>query len=97
MVVLLLVFKGISILSSIVTIPVDSAERFLYSTLSITLVVVGFFDYGHSVWDEVISWILYDPPSRIMEIKINHMFESLLLEGSYIRNYYMGRCKNPSS
>ena len=97
MVVLLLVFKGISILSSIVTIPVDSAERFLYSTLSIALVVVGFFDYGHYVWDEVISWILYDPPSRIMEIKINHMFESLLLEGSYIRDYYMGRCKNPSS
>ena len=91
MVVLLLVFKGISILSSIVTIPIDSAERFLFLHTLSSPVVVRFFDYGHSVWDEVISWILCDPPPRIMEIKTNHIFKSLLLEGSYIRDLLYGK------
>ena len=57
--VLFLVFKGISILSSIVAasiyIPTSNARGSLFSTPSPAFIVCRLFDYGHSDWCEVIS------------------------------------------
>ena len=54
MVVLFLVFKGISILSSIVSVPINIPptvqEGLFFSTPSPEIIVCGFFDDGHSVW-----------------------------------------------
>ena len=59
MVLLFLVFKGISIPSSIVSvsiyIPTNSARAFLFYTPSPAFIVCRLFDDGHSDWCEVIS------------------------------------------
>ena len=59
MVVLFLVFKGISVLSSIVTIsiyiPTNSARVFLFLHTSPVFIVCRLFDDGHSDQCEVIS------------------------------------------
>ena len=56
MVVLFLVFKRISILSSIVAISITTMrECFLFSTLSPAFIVCSLFDDGRSDWCEVIS------------------------------------------
>ena len=59
MVLLFLVFEGISVPSSIVAvsvyIPTDSTRGFLFSTLSPAFTVCRLFDDGHSDWCEVIS------------------------------------------
>ena len=66
MVVLFLVFQGISIPSSIVTvsiyIPTNSAKVFLFSTPSPEFIVCRLFDDGHSDWCEVISHCNFDLP-----------------------------------
>ena len=58
MVALLLVFKGISILSSLVAvsiyIPINSARAFPFSTPSPGFILCTLFDDGHSDWIEVI-------------------------------------------
>ena len=64
MVVLFLVFKGISILSSIVAvstyIPTNSARDTLFSTPFPALIVCRLFDDGHSDLCEVISHCSFD-------------------------------------
>ena len=54
MVVLFLVFKGISILSSIVSVPINiptnSARGSVFLHTLSRNIVCGFFDDGHSVW-----------------------------------------------
>ena len=59
MVILLLVFKGVSILFSIVAapiyIPTNSVGGFLFSTSSLAFIICRLFDDGHSDWCEVIS------------------------------------------
>ena len=64
MVVLFLVFKGISILSSIVIVsiyvPTNSEEHTLFSTPSPEFIVCRLFDEGHSEWCEVISHCSFD-------------------------------------
>ena len=58
------IFKGISILSSIVAvsiyIPTNSARAFLFSTASPVFFVCRLFDEGHSDWCEVISHCSFD-------------------------------------
>ena len=58
MVVLLLVFKGISILSSIVAVSVQ--EHSLFSIPSPAFIVCRLFDEGHSDQCEVISHCSFD-------------------------------------
>ena len=62
--VLSLLFKGISILSSIVTvsiyIPTKVQECSLFSTPSPTFIVCSHFDDSHSDWCEVISHCSFD-------------------------------------
>ena len=64
MVVLFLVFKGTSILFSIVAvsiyIPPTVYEGSLFSTLSPTFIVSRFFDNGHSDGCEVVSHCSFD-------------------------------------
>ena len=64
MVVLFLVFKGISILSSIVTVSIyihtKVQECSLFSTPSPTFIVCSHFDDSHSDWCEVISHCSFD-------------------------------------
>ena len=64
MMVLFLVFKGISILSSIVAILIyistNSARAFLFSTPSPAFIICRLFDDGHSDWCEVISHCSFD-------------------------------------
>ena len=64
MVVLFLVFSGISILSFILAvsiyIPTHSARDFLFSTPSPAFIVYRLFDYGRSDWCEVISRHSFD-------------------------------------
>ena len=76
MVVLFLVSKGISILSSIVAvsiyIPTSNARGFPFLTLSSTFVCV-FFDDGHSDQCEVISHCTYDLISLVMS-NVEHLF-----------------------
>ena len=71
MVILFLVFKGISILSSIVavsiyidlqqfTFPPAMQERFLFSTHSPAFIVCRLFDDGHSDWCRVTSHCSFD-------------------------------------
>ena len=64
MVVLFLVFKGISILSSTVAvsiyIPTNSARGLPFSTPSPAFIVCRLFDNGHSDWCEVISHCSFD-------------------------------------
>jgi len=56
MVVLFLVFKRISILSSIVAISITTMQEcLLFSTLSPAFIVCSLFDDGRSDWCEVIS------------------------------------------
>ena len=62
--VLSLLFKGISILSSIVTVsiyvPANSARVFPFSTPSPAFIVCRIFDDGHSDGCEVISHCSFD-------------------------------------
>ena len=63
MVVLFLVFKGISILSSIEAISIyipKSVRAFLFSKPSTSFTVCRPFDEGHSNWCEVISHCSFD-------------------------------------
>ena len=64
MVVLFLVFKGISIPSSIVAvsinIPTTVQECSLFSTSSLAFIVCRVFANGHSDWCEVISHCSFD-------------------------------------
>ena len=65
MVILFLVFKGISILFSVVSvsiyIPTNSAKRVLFSPPPLQhLLFVDFFDVGHSTWCEVIPYCSFD-------------------------------------
>ena len=64
MVVLFLVFKAVSILSSVVAvliyIPTNGARRFPFSTPSQAFIVCRLFDGGHSDWCEVISHCSFD-------------------------------------
>ena len=64
MVVLFLVFKGISILSSIVAvsiyIPTNSARAFPFLHTLPAFIVYRLFDEGHSDWYEVIFHCSFD-------------------------------------
>ena len=64
MVVLFLLFKGISIPSSIVTvsiyIPTKVQECSLFSTPFLAFIVCRHFDSGHSDWYEVITHCTFD-------------------------------------
>ena len=64
MVVLFLVFKGISILFSIVVVPMyiitNSVGGFPFYTSSPAFIVCRFFDDGHSDWCEVILQCSFD-------------------------------------
>ena len=79
--VLFLVFKRTSILSSIVAvsiyIPTNSAREVLVSTPVPARVVCGFFDNGHSDWCEVISHCSFFCISLIMS-NVEHLFLCLL-------------------
>ena len=64
MVLLFLVFKGISILSSTVAgsiyIPINSARGFLFLHTLSKVIVCRLFDDSHSDWYEVISHCSFD-------------------------------------
>ena len=64
MIVLFLVFKGISILSSIVAIsvyiPTSSARAFPFLHTPSAFIVCRLFDEGHSDWCEVTSHCSFD-------------------------------------
>ena len=80
-VVLFLVFKGISILSSTVlyqfTFPPTVQEHSLFSTSSPAFIVCRLFDDGHSDQCEVISHVLLICISLIMS-DVGHLFMCLL-------------------
>ena len=64
MVVLFLVFKGISVPSSVVAvsiyIPTNSARGFLFLHTLSAFIVCRLFDVGHSDWCEVVSHCSFD-------------------------------------
>ena len=81
MVVLFLVFKEISIPSSIVAvsiyIPTNIARAFHFSTYSSAFIVCRLFDDGRSDWCEVISHCSFDLHLIIVN-NVEHLFMCLL-------------------
>ena len=86
MVVLFLVFKGISILSCIVAvsiyIPTNSTRVFPFSTPSSAFIFCRLFDDGHSNWCEVISHCGFD--LHFSNTDVEHLFMCLLAIHLYV-------------